>query len=113
MNFIIDSCVWLDSFIRKREEISSPLIDNAGRTNDAILSEMLPSAKKNREADFIECLSGIDIMPLAIDRDEEWNIQYECLESGINKIGILDIVIAQNAVQNGTGNFSTDRPWNC
>jgi predicted nucleic acid-binding protein len=111
MNYIVDSCVWIDFFVRRQhfEEMSSLLIDNAACTNDAVLSELLPSARKNRETDFIECLSGIDVVPLSIDWDEVREIQYECLKSGINKIGLLDIVIAQNAGQNGMGVFSTDR----
>ena len=111
MNYIIDSCVWIDFFVRKMhfEEISSLLIDNVAYTNDAILSELLPSARKNKELDFIECLSGIDTLSLEIDWNEVQEIQYECLKSGINKIGLIDIVIAQNATQNEMGIFSTDR----
>ena len=111
MNYIIDSCVWIDFFVRKMhfEEISSLLIDNIAYTNDVILSELLPSAKKNKELDFIECLSGIDIVSLEIDWNEIQKIQYECLKSGKNKIGLIDIVIAQNAQQNEMGIFSTDR----
>ncbi len=48
-------------------------------------------------------------MSLEIDWNEIQKIQYECLKSGKNKIGLIGIVIAQNAQQNEMGIFSTDR----
>jgi hypothetical protein len=63
MNYIIDSCVWIDYFRSKTnfKEISQLLIDNLALTNNIILSELIPSAMANKEYDFIDCLSGIDI----------------------------------------------------
>jgi hypothetical protein len=55
------------------------------------------------------CLSGINVISLNIDWDEIIEIQYECIKSGINKLGLLDIAIAQNAEQNDMGIFSTNR----
>jgi predicted nucleic acid-binding protein len=111
MNYIIDSCVWIDFFIKKEhfESISTLIIDDLVYTNKIILSELLPSAKKNRETELIECLSGLELVPLSIDWDEIADIQYNCLKSGINKLGLLDIAIAQNAKQNKMGIYSTDR----
>jgi predicted nucleic acid-binding protein len=111
MNYIIDSCVWIDYFRNKInfKEISQLLIDNLVLTNKIILSELIPSAMVNKEYDFIDCLSGIDIVPLDIDWDEIIGIQYQCIKTGINKLGLLDIVIAQNAKQNNIEIFSTDK----
>jgi hypothetical protein len=52
--------------------------------------------------------SGINIIPLNIDWNEIMEIQYQCLLSGINRLGLLDIVIAQNAKQNDVEIFSAD-----
>jgi predicted nucleic acid-binding protein len=111
MNYIIDSCVWIDYFRTKInfKEISQLLIDNLALTNKIILAELIPSARVNKEYDFIDCLSGIDIVPLAIDWDEIIEIQYQCIKTGINKLGLLDIAIAQNAKQNNIEIFSTDK----
>lgn len=111
MNYIIDSCVWIDYFRTKInfKEISQLLIDNLALTNKIILAELIPSAMVNKEYDFIDCLSGIDIVPLAIDWDEIIEIQYQCIKTGINKLGLLDIAIAQNAKQNNIEIFSTDK----
>jgi predicted nucleic acid-binding protein len=111
VNYIIDSCVWIDYFRNKTNftEISRLLIDNAALTNRIILSELVPSAMANNEYDFIDCLSGIDMVPLDIDWDEIIEIQYQCIKTGINKLGLLDIALAQNAKQNNIGIFSTDK----
>jgi predicted nucleic acid-binding protein len=111
MNYIIDSCVWIDYFRSKInfKEISQLLIDNLVLTNEIILSELIPAAMANKEYDFIDCLSGINIVPLNIDWDEIVEIQYQCIKTGINKLGLLDIAIAQNAKQNNMEIFSTDK----
>ncbi|MDR1932438.1 MAG: PIN domain-containing protein [Spirochaetales bacterium] len=111
MNYIIDSCVWIDYFKKKInfKEISQLLIDNTALTNKIVLAELIPSARSNKEYDFIDCLSGIDVVPLNIDWSEIIEIQYQCIRAGINKLGLLDIAIAQNAKQNDVAIFSTDR----
>jgi len=111
MSYIIDSCVWIDFFTKRHnyDSVSTLIIDDLAYTNKIILSELLPSAKKNKENDFIECMSGLELVPLSIDWDEIADIQVNCLKSGINKLGLLDIAIAQNAKQNKMGIYSTDR----
>jgi predicted nucleic acid-binding protein len=110
MNYLIDSCVWIDFFRYKKhfEVISELLMDNTVYINKIILAELIPPARKNKEDNFIECLSGINIISLNIDWDEIMEIQYQCLLSGINRLGLLDIAIAQNAKQNDVEIFSTD-----
>ena len=111
MNYIIDSCVWIDYFKYKKhfQEISDLLINNLSFVNKIILAELIPSARIYKEYDFIDCLSGINSIPLDIDWDEIIDIQCECIRSGINKLGLLDIAIAQNAKQNDMGIFSSNR----
>ena len=111
MKYIIDSCVWIDYFKYKKyfQEISDLLINNLSFVNKIILAELIPSAQVFREDEFIACLSGINVVPLDIDWDEIIEIQYECIKSGINKLGLLDIAIAQNAKQNSMGIFSSNR----
>ena len=62
MNYLVDSCVWIDFFNHKKnfEVISELLINNMVNTNKIILAELIPSARKNKENDFLECLSGIE-----------------------------------------------------
>ena len=111
MNYIIDSCVWINFFSKKEhfESISTLIIEDLAFTNSIILSELMPSARKNKESEFIDCISGLELVPLNINWNEIAEIQYDCLKSGINKLGLLDIAIAQNAKQNNMGIYSTDR----
>jgi hypothetical protein len=48
-------------------------------------------------------------LELDIDWDEIIDIQYYCIKNGINKLGLLDIVIAQNAKQNNVSVFTINR----
>ncbi|MDR1256145.1 MAG: PIN domain nuclease, partial [Spirochaetaceae bacterium] len=61
------------------------------------------------ENEFIECLYGIELLRLNIDWDKIIETQYYCIKNGINKLGLLDIAIAQNAKQNNAGIFTLDR----
>jgi predicted nucleic acid-binding protein len=110
MNYIIDSCVWIDYFNYKKhfQAVSDLLINNFSFVNKIILAELIPSAQVYKEYDFIACLSGINVVPLYIDWDEIIEIQHDCIRSGINQLGLLDIAIAQNAKQNAMGIFSTN-----
>jgi hypothetical protein len=70
---------------------------------------LIPSARSKNEKEFIECLDGIELLELNIDWNEIIEIQCDCIKNGINKLGLLDIIIAQNARQNNAGVFSIDR----
>ena len=111
MKYVVDSCIWIDFFTKKKhfESVSNLLIDDLAYVNQIILSELLPSARLKKENEFIDSMSGLELVPLDIDWLEIEEIQYNCLKSGINKLGLLDIAIAQNAKQNKMGIFSTDR----
>jgi predicted nucleic acid-binding protein len=84
-------------------------VNNEVYINEIILAELIPSAKARNEKEFIECLYGIELLRLTIDWDEIIEMQYYCIKNGINKLGLLDIVIAQNAKQNNVGVFTIDR----
>ena len=111
MKYVVDSCIWIDFFTKKKhfEAVSNLLMDDLAYVNQIILSELLPSARLKKENEFIDSMSGLELVPLDIDWLEIEEIQYNCLKSGINKLGLLDIAIAQNAKQNKMGIFSTDR----
>jgi predicted nucleic acid-binding protein len=110
MNYIIDSNIWIEFFNKKNffDSVSELLINNNTYLNKIILAELIPSAQAKREFEFIECLSGIETLDLNIDWDEIIGIQIQCIKNGINKLGLLDIAIAQNARQNNAGIFTVN-----
>jgi len=54
-------------------------------------------------------LEKIQKYPLQIDWDELVALQVQCLKSGSSGIGIPDLIIAQNAIQNNLSVYSTDK----
>jgi len=114
MSYIVDSCVWIDFFSKKSHfnAISELLFKDEIYTNSIILAELRPSARASKQKKFIDCISALEEIPLNINWNEIEDIQYHCIKSGINKVGLLDIVIAQNAKQNGLAVFLTDKHMN-
>ncbi|GBR77049.1 putative PIN domain protein [Candidatus Termititenax persephonae] len=115
MRYLVDSCVWIDFFNHKKhfKIITKLLFNNLAVVNEAILAEILPLANLRQERELVECLDGVDCLPLQIDWPEVENIQLRCLKMGMNKLGLLDIVIAQNAKQNNLTMFSVDKHLRC
>ena len=111
MDYIIDSNIWIEFFNRGNyfDSVSDLLINNEVYINKVILAELIPSARSKNEKLLIECLYGIELLELDIIWEEIIEIQYCCIKKGINKLGLLDIVIAQNAKQNNTGLFTINR----
>jgi predicted nucleic acid-binding protein len=111
MSCIVDSCVWIDFFSKKKhfDTISELLIKDEIYTNSIILAELRPVAKVGKQKGFINCISAIDKIPLSIDWEEIEEIQYNCVRNGINGVGLMDIAVAQNAKQNELAVFSTDK----
>jgi len=111
MDYIIDSNIWIEFFNRGNfyNSVSDLLLNNEVCINKVILAELIPSAMSHNEKELIECLYGIELLELNIDWDEIIEIQYNCIKKGINKLGLLDIVIAQNAKQNNVGVFTINR----
>jgi predicted nucleic acid-binding protein len=111
MNYIIDSNVWIEFFNKKNyfSSVSELLLNNNVFINQIILAELIPQSRARKELELIECLSGIELLELNIHWDEIIEIQFQCIKNGINKLGLLDIAIAQNARQNSLGLFTINR----
>ncbi len=111
MSYLVDSCVWIDFFSRKLHfnAISELLIKDEICINSIIFAELRPSARVSKQKEFIDCISALEEIPLNIDWNEIEEIQYNCIKKGMNKIGLMDIAIAQNAEQNKVSIFSTDK----
>ncbi len=111
MKILVDTSVWIDYF---RSGINSNDLDylideNLILTNDLILTELLPFLRHRDQASIIQAITKIASIPLSIDWLEIQEFQLNCLNSGINGIGIPDLIIAQNARQNDSYIFSLDK----
>ena len=103
MNNLVDSSVWVEYFKgnQKYSFITDLINTNAICTNDIILTELLPSIIYKKEHKLAELLNCIKKYALIIEWQEIRNIQLLNLKHGNNNIGISDIIIAQNCIQNG------------
>lgn len=77
-------------------------------TNDLILAELVPFLKDRNQKKLIFLMQNINRLDLSIDWNQIIDYQYKCLKNGINGVGIPDLIIAQNAIQNHCKIFSQD-----
>ena len=108
---LVDSSVWIEYFKGNKDTLSlNKLLDlNSVCVNDLILTELLPSINHKKEAVLRELLLVITKIPLAISWNTLINMQTQNLKRGINKVGIADLIIIQNVIDNDLELFSFDK----
>ncbi|MCF8260970.1 MAG: PIN domain-containing protein [Melioribacteraceae bacterium] len=111
MRILVDSSIWIDYFRGgKNSEVMDSYIDeNVICTNHLILSELIPNLRIRKEKKIIDLLTEISIIPLNINWNQIIEYQTICLKNGINKVGIPDLIIVDNAIQNDLILFSNDK----
>ena len=110
MSVLVDTSIWVD-YLRSgnfAEKLDYFIDENLIVTNDLILSELVPFLKIRNQKKLISLLRNIRRLDLFIDWNQIIDYQYKCLKNGINAVGIPDLIIAQNAVQNDCEIFSQD-----
>jgi predicted nucleic acid-binding protein len=108
---LVDSSVWIEYF-KGNEKAKSleTLIDlNAVCINDLILAELLPSIRHKKEKELGELILSVSRAPMEVNWDSIINMQTLNLKNGINRVGIGDLIIVQNAIDNGFELFSLDK----
>lgn len=111
MKVLIDTSIWIEYFRSgdAAEELDFLIDKNLVHTNDLILTELIPYLKLQRKIALIEILRLVSRLNMDIDWPQIQEFQYRCLKNGINKIGIPDLLIIQNAIQNNSLIFSLDK----
>jgi predicted nucleic acid-binding protein len=110
-NIVIDSSAWIEYFKgnQKYYFIKELIFNNAICTNDIILTELLPSIIQKKENNLAELLNSMTKYVLSINWQEIRNIQILNLKHGNNNIGISDIIIVQNCLQNNLKLVANDK----
>jgi hypothetical protein len=110
---LLDSSVWIEYFRNANSKISTEvdqLIDLGNiYTNELILSEIIPFLKWKKQNSLIQILESIELFEMSIDWKNIQEMQFINLKNGINKIGIPDLLILQNSIQNQSSLFTLDK----
>ncbi len=111
MSVLIDSSAWIDYFrgTGDTDVIDLLIEENLIVTNDLILSELIPALHVRKQKRLIALLREIKRYPIEIDWDDITQMQITCMGSGINGIGIPDLIITQNAIQNDLQLLTSDK----
>ncbi|MDA3797750.1 MAG: PIN domain-containing protein [Kiritimatiellae bacterium] len=111
MPVLIDSSIWIDYFKdgKKSTKLDLLIDENQIVLNNLILAELIPVLAKNRESRLIDLLYSVERIPIQIDWHEIIELQTLCLKNGINKVGISDLIIVQNCIQNNVILYSIDK----
>lgn len=111
MQVLVDTSVWIDYFRGevKTEDLDVLIDENLIVSNEIILAELLPFLKVKNEIRLISILQSINMNRLNIHWNEIVEYQIRCLESGANGIGIPDLIISQNALQNDCMIYTRDK----
>lgn len=70
---------------------------------------MITSWNYRNQKRLIGLLREIKIYEIDIDWEDIVQMQITCIRNGVNGVGIPDLIIAQNAIQNDLSLLSTDR----
>ena len=108
---LVDTSVWIEYFKgTERAAVLNELINNnALCINNLVLAELLPSINLRKESELKRLLLTVNQIDIEIDWDEIIDMQTKNLLNGINKVGIPDLIIAQNAIKNDLFLFSFDK----
>lgn len=110
MPVLVDTSIWVE-YLRAgnfAEKLDFLIDENLIVTNDLILAELIPFLKIRNQKKLISLLRNINRLDMFINWNQIIEYQYKCLKNGINGIGIPDLIIAQNAIQNHCDIFSQD-----
>jgi Predicted nucleic acid-binding protein, contains PIN domain len=110
-SILVDSSVWIGYFrgIEESKKLNNLIDNNAICINELILSEIIPSLIMRKENEVINLLNSIEKMKLDIDWAGIRQMQVINLKNGLNRVGIPDLIIAQNAIQNKVELYSFDK----
>ena len=114
MSVLVDTSIWIEYFRSGNHAAKLDfLIDkNFIVINDLILAELVPSLKVHNQSKIVKLLYKINKIGLSINWIQIIDFQFKCLKNGLNGIGIPDLILAQNAKQNGFEIYSLDSHFN-
>lgn len=110
MSVLVDTSIWIDYFRtgNNSEKLDFFIDENLIVINDLILAELVPYLRGHNQRKIVNLLYNINKLELSINWDQVIEFKFKCLKSGLNGIGIPDLIVAQNAKQNHCEIYSLD-----
>jgi len=109
-NVLIDSSVWIEYLksggLKKLDRL---IEEDLACINEIILTELAPSLLLKNEIEILEGLKAIEMIPLNVDWDIIRDYQLMNLKNGVNKVGIPDLIILQQVIEQKMSLFSFDK----
>lgn len=109
-SILIDSSVWIEYFrTGNPEKLDRIIEEDLACTNQLILTELAPALSLKSETELLEGLRAIRTIPMNIDWEIIRDYQLMNLQNGINKVGIPDLIILQQVIDQKITLFSFDK----
>ena len=108
---LIDTSVWIEYFKGnpQTKDIDKLIDQNNICINNIILAELRPILISRKQDELNDLLLYLPIIPMNINWEEIIHMQCLNLDNGINKVGIPDLMILQNAIQNKATIWTLDK----
>lgn len=108
---LVDTSVWINYFqnSKKHNALSYLIKNDLICTNQIILSELMPSLIHQKQNELLKLIKNIQIISIEINWNSIINYQVLNLANGINKVGIVDVIIAQNIIDNKLTFYTQDK----
>ena len=107
---LVDTSVWIEYFKGnpRTKDIDKLIDENSICMNHIILSELRPVLISKQQYELDDLLLYLPILPMNINWEDIVKLQCSNIYNGINDVGISDLLILQNAIQNKAKIWSLD-----
>ena len=112
-SILIDSSVWIEYFRNgKPDKLDRIIEEDLACINEIILTELAPVLSLKNETELLEGLQAIRKVPMNIDWEIVRDYQQMNLQNGINNVGIPDLIILQQVINQKITLYSYDKHFN-
>lgn len=109
-SILIDSSVWIEYFKRgKPEKLDRIIEEDLACINELVFTELAPALSLKNETELLEGLKAIRKIPMNVDWEIIRDYQIMNLQNGINKVGIPDLILLQQVIDQKISLFSFDK----
>ena len=110
-NVLFDTSTWIDYFegAKHTSQIDSLLDDHLVCINKIVICELYPFLHVNKQFELLDLLGAVPEISLTIDWDKIISYQTTILKNNIKRVGIPDLIIIDNAIQNDLTIFTLDK----